>query len=40
MFGNRPIPFGGEPSADGRTAKLWAADDTGALALSAEAEFK
>jgi 3-methylfumaryl-CoA hydratase len=40
MFGNRPITFGGEPSADGRTAKLWAADDTGALALSAEAEFK
>jgi 3-methylfumaryl-CoA hydratase len=40
MFANRPITFGGEPSADGRTAKLWAADDTGALALTAEAEFR
>jgi 3-methylfumaryl-CoA hydratase len=40
MFANRPITFGGEPSADGKTAKLWAADDTGALALTAEAEFK
>jgi 3-methylfumaryl-CoA hydratase len=40
LFAKRPISFGGEPAADGRTAKLWAADDTGALALSAEAEFK
>src|SRR5262249_19958189 len=40
MFANRPITFGGEPSADGKTAKLWAADDTGALALTAEAEFR
>ena len=40
MFANRAITFGGEPSADGRTAKLWAADDTGALALTADAEFK
>jgi 3-methylfumaryl-CoA hydratase len=40
MFANRPITFGGEPSADGTTAKLWAADDTGALALTAEAEFR
>ena len=39
MFANRPITFGGEPAADGKTAKLWAADDTGALALTAEAEF-
>ena len=39
MFANRPITFGGEPSADGKTAKLWAADDTGALALTADAEF-
>ena len=40
LFVGRQISFGGEPSADGRTAKLWAADDTGALALSAEAEFR
>jgi hypothetical protein len=39
MFANRPITFGGEPAPDGKTAKLWAADDTGALALTAEAEF-
>jgi 3-methylfumaryl-CoA hydratase len=37
---NRPIAFGGEPSADGRKAKLWAADSEGALALTAEAEFR
>jgi 3-methylfumaryl-CoA hydratase len=40
MFGNRPITFGGEPTADGKKAKLWAADDTGALALTADAEFQ
>ena len=39
MFANRPITFGGDPAADGKTAKLWAADDTGALALTADAEF-
>jgi 3-methylfumaryl-CoA hydratase len=40
MFVNRPITFCGEPSADKKTAKLWAQDDTGAVALTAEAEFK
>ncbi|HET6492226.1 MAG TPA: MaoC family dehydratase N-terminal domain-containing protein [Burkholderiales bacterium] len=40
LFVNRPISFGGEPSADNRIAKLWAADPDGALALTAEAEFK
>ncbi|MCC7487250.1 MAG: MaoC family dehydratase N-terminal domain-containing protein [Burkholderiales bacterium] len=40
LFVNRPISFGGEPSADGKSAKLWAADDTGALALAADAEFR
>jgi len=39
LFVNRPIHFGGEPSADGKSAKLWAADPDGALALSAEARF-
>ena len=39
MFVNREITLGGEPSADGKSAKLWAQDDTGALALSAEAQF-
>jgi 3-methylfumaryl-CoA hydratase len=29
----------GEPSADGNSAKLWAVDKDGALALSATAEF-
>jgi 3-methylfumaryl-CoA hydratase len=39
LFVNRAITICGEPSADGRTAKLWAQDDTGAVALSATAEF-
>jgi 3-methylfumaryl-CoA hydratase len=40
MFVNRPMTFGAEPSPDNKTAKLWAADDTGALALTADAEFR
>jgi 3-methylfumaryl-CoA hydratase len=40
MFVDRPITFCGEPAPDKRTAKLWAQDDTGALALTADAEFK
>lgn len=39
LFVDRPIAICGEPSADGKSAKLWAADDNGALALSATAEF-
>ncbi len=39
MFANRPITMCGEPAADGKSAKLWAQDDTGALAMSATAEF-
>jgi 3-methylfumaryl-CoA hydratase len=39
LFVDRPITLCGEPSADGRSAKLWAEDDTGAVALSATAEF-
>lgn len=39
MFANRPISICGEPSADGKTAKLWTQDGTGALSLSAIAEF-
>lgn len=40
LFVNRTITFCGEPSPDNKTAKLWAQDDTGAVALSAEAEFQ
>jgi 3-methylfumaryl-CoA hydratase len=40
LFANRQITFGGIPSADGKSAKLWAQDDTGALALSADAQFE
>jgi len=40
LFVNRAITFGGEPSPDNRTAKMWALDDQGALALTAEAEFR
>jgi 3-methylfumaryl-CoA hydratase len=39
LFVNRPVMLGGEPSADGKKAKLWAADNEGSLALTAEAEF-
>ncbi len=40
LFANQPITLAGEPSTDNRTAKLWALNPDGALALSAEAEFK
>jgi 3-methylfumaryl-CoA hydratase len=39
LFVNRPITLCGEPSADGRSATLWAEDDTGAVALTASATF-
>ena len=39
MFANRPITICGEPSTDGKAAKLWTQDDTGALSMSATAEF-
>ncbi len=39
LFVNRTITFCGEPSTDNKTAKLWAQDDTGAVALIADAEF-
>lgn len=40
LFVNRPFTVCGEPSADGKTAKLWVVNDEGAVALSAEAEFR
>ena len=40
LFVNQPITLGGEPSADGKTAKLWALNPDGALALTADAEFR
>jgi 3-methylfumaryl-CoA hydratase len=40
LFVNQPITLGGEPSPDNKTAKLWALNPDGALALTAEAEFK
>ena len=40
LFVNQPITIAGEPSVDNRTAKLWALNHEGALALSAEVEFK
>jgi 3-methylfumaryl-CoA hydratase len=39
LFLNREITICGEPSTDQKSAKLWAMDDQGALALSAEAQF-
>jgi 3-methylfumaryl-CoA hydratase len=40
LFVNQQITLGGEPSLDNRTATLWALNPDGALALTAEAEFK
>jgi 3-methylfumaryl-CoA hydratase len=40
LFVNQPITLGGEPSADKKTARLWALNPEGALALTAEAEFR
>lgn len=40
LFVNQPITIAGEPSTDNRTAKLWAQNADGALALTAEAEFR
>ncbi len=40
LFANQPITIAGEPSTDNKTAKLWAQNADGALALSAEAEFR
>ena len=39
LFANHEFMVCGEPTADGGAAKLWVADHTGALALSAEIEF-
>ncbi|MBC7779086.1 MAG: MaoC family dehydratase N-terminal domain-containing protein [Proteobacteria bacterium] len=39
LFVGRAITLCGEPAGDGRSATLWAQDDTGAVALSATAEF-
>ena len=39
LFVNRPLTVCGEPAANGKAAKLWVVDDTGALSLSATAEF-
>ncbi len=39
LFVNQPITLGGEPAAGGKTAKLWALNPEGALALTAEVEF-
>ena len=39
MFVDRPISVCGEPAADGKSATLWTQDDSGALSMSATAEF-
>jgi len=40
LFVNQQITLGGEPSLDNKTATLWALNPDGALALTAEAEFR
>ena len=39
LFVDRPLTACGEPSRDGRSAKLWVMDAENALALSADAQF-
>ena len=39
LFVGHTVRLQGEPAADGRTAKLWALDDSGALALTADAQL-
>lgn len=39
LFANQPIALCGAPGADGGTARLWATDPAGALAVSAEARL-
>ena len=39
MFADQPFTLCGEPSADGKSAKLWTIDHSGALATNASAEF-
>jgi len=40
LFVGRPISIQGEPAAGGKSGKLWALDDTGALALTADVEYR
>jgi 3-methylfumaryl-CoA hydratase len=40
LFAGQAITIAGEPSTDNKTAKLWAVNPDGALALTAEAEFR
>jgi hypothetical protein len=37
LFAKRPIALAGEPAPDGKSARLWALDAGGALALDAHA---
>ena len=39
LFADQPFTLCGEPSDDGKRAKLWTMDATGALATNASAEF-
>jgi 3-methylfumaryl-CoA hydratase len=39
LFDTHPFTIAGEPAADGNSARLWALDPEGALAMTATAEF-
>ena len=39
LFAGNPLTVAGEPAADGATAKLWALDGDGLVAMTAEAAF-
>jgi hydroxyacyl-ACP dehydratase HTD2-like protein with hotdog domain len=40
LYANRPMTLLGEPAADGKSCKLWAADDKGVLAMEINATFR
>ena len=40
LFANRPITLFGAPADDGRSCRLWAADDQGVLAMEIDATFR
>ena len=39
LYANRPILLSGEPAADGKSCRLWAADEKGNLAMEIAATF-
>jgi len=40
LYANRKLTLLGEPAADGKSCKLWAADENGILAMEINATFR